>query len=146
MRGKSLNNIFASCLRILCNEFWSYFPTTIPPNAPSSTHHISYPFIFKSQLNPICAGHILTDLPVATLVKKSDSTSPRSHHLPVFRQSGNLHTRMLSGFILCESCAENYSCCVFAHDPVMSRSYVSFGFHLTFWFLQLFCSLFLNSP
>lgn len=133
-------------MRILYNEFWSYFPTTTPPSAPTSTHHFPYPFIFKSQLSPICAGHILTDLPVATLVKKSDSPFPRNHHLPVFRQSGNLHTRRLSGLILCESCAENYSCCVFVHDAVMSRSYVSFGSHLIFWFLQVFCSLFLNSP
>lgn len=127
-------------------NFGHIFPLLLPLMLPSSTHHFPYPFIFKSQLSPICAGRILTDLPVTTLVKKSDSPSPRSHRLPVFPQSGNLHTRMLSGLILRESCAENYSCCGFAHDLVMSRRYVSFGYHLIFWFLHLFCSLFLNSP
>lgn len=138
MKGKSLIFLLAVS-EFYTRNFGHIFPLLLPLMLPSSTHHFSYPFIFKSQMSPICAGRIVTDLPVTIFVKKS-------HHLPVFPQSGNLHTRMLSGLIFCESCAENYSCCGFAHDLVMSRRYVSFGYHLTFWFLQLFCSLFLNSP
>lgn len=81
-------------------------------------------YIFDNPLSPgspanvlmsIAIGPSSENLPVATLSKKSDSSSPNSHHLTVTPQerveleSSTIYSGILSGFILYRFCASNHS-------------------------------------